>query len=74
MQFGGRRWREEGGGFKLSKEETDVSARTRMCVRERERRKKGGRGRERTVSPLTTTASGELCDQTVRVSPRKDFP
>ena len=27
--------REEGrGGFKLSKEETDVSARTRMCVRE----------------------------------------
>ena len=30
--------REEGrGGFKLSKEETDVSARTRMCVRGRER-------------------------------------
>ena len=27
--------KEEGrGGFKLSKEETDVSARTRMCVRE----------------------------------------
>ena len=25
---------EGGGGFKLSKEETDVSARTRMCVRE----------------------------------------
>ena len=73
MQIGERRWRKEGGGFKLSKEETDVSARTRMCVREREKKEGRERAGARSFASDDNSLRGTLRSNSARF-PSEGFP